>query len=113
MAGEIILYNTEDGSAALQLRAHNGSVWLTQAEMAELFQTSVSNINKPIKGIIAEGEQPPATIELYSRVQAEEQQTIERQVARYGLVRAWYRLNRYFTEALSRAKALEKGVKRK
>ncbi len=85
MAGEIILYTTEDGSAVLQLRAHKGSVWLTQAEMAELFQTSVSNINKHIKGIIAEGEQPPATIELYSRVQTEGQRTIERQVAHYSL----------------------------
>jgi hypothetical protein len=85
MAGEIILYTTEDGSGVLQLRVHNGSVWLTQAEMAELFQTSVSNINKHIKGIIAEGEQPPATIELYSIVQTEGQRTIERQVAHYSL----------------------------
>lgn len=85
MVGEIILYNTEDGSAALQLRARNGSVWLTQAEMAELFQTSVSNINKHIKGIIAEGEQPPATIELYSIVQTEGKRPIERQVAHYSL----------------------------
>lgn len=85
MAGEIILYNTEDGSAALQLRARNGSVWLTQAEMAELFQTSVSNINKHIKGIIVEGEQPEATIELSSIVQTEGQRTIERQVAHYSL----------------------------
>lgn len=85
MAGEIILYNTEDGATVIQLRARDGSVWLTQAEMAELFQTSVSNINKHIKGILADGEQPEATIETYSIVRTEGERSVERQVAHYNL----------------------------
>jgi hypothetical protein len=57
MAGEIILYNTEDGATVIQLRARDGSVWLTQAEMAELFQASKQNISLHIRNILAEGEQ--------------------------------------------------------
>ena len=53
--------------------------------MAELFQTTVSNINKHIKGIIADGEQPEATIEDYSIVRTEGVRRVERQVAHYNL----------------------------
>jgi hypothetical protein len=85
MAGEIIQYQTEDGVTVIRLQARDGNVWLSQADMAELFQTSVSNINKHIKGIIAEGEQPEATIEDYSIVRQEGARTVERQVAHYNL----------------------------
>jgi hypothetical protein len=71
MRGEIILYTTEDGRSAIQLKAKDGSVWLTQAEIAELFDTSVSNINKHIKAIVDEDEQPQATVEHCSIVQIE------------------------------------------
>jgi hypothetical protein len=85
MSGEIILYTTEDGRSAIQLKAKNGSIWLTQAEIAELFDTTVSNINKHIKAIINEGEQPPATIEHYSIVQSEGARSVTRQIAHYSL----------------------------
>lgn len=85
MAGEIILYTTEDGRSAIQLKAKDGSVWLTQIEIAELFDTSVSNINKHIKGIIDEGEQPQATIEHHSIVQIEGARSVSRQIAHYSL----------------------------
>lgn len=54
--GELVLYTTEDGLARLYLRAEDGTVWLTQAELAELFQTSLQNISLHIKNILAEGE---------------------------------------------------------
>ena len=61
--GELVLYPTEDGSARLYLRAEHGTVWLSQMELAELFQTSVPNINIHIKNVLAEGElQGEATI---------------------------------------------------
>ncbi len=85
MSGEIVLYTTEDGRAAIQLKARDGSVWLTQIEIAELFETSVSNINKHIKAIIDEGEQATATIEHYSIVQMEGARSVTRQVAHYSL----------------------------
>lgn len=43
--GELILYSTEDGAATIGLRAIDGTVWLTQLEMAKLFDTSKQNIS--------------------------------------------------------------------
>lgn len=54
--GELILYNTEDGAATIGLRAIDGTVWLTQLEMAELFDTSKQNISLHINNILSEGE---------------------------------------------------------
>jgi len=51
-----VLYATEDGSARFFLRAEGGSVWLSQAELADLFQTSVPNINIHIRNVLDEGE---------------------------------------------------------
>ncbi|MFD0848633.1 virulence RhuM family protein [Sphingosinicella xenopeptidilytica] len=85
MSGEMILYNTEDGVTVVQLQAVNGSTWLSQVQMAELFETTVSNINKHIKAIIDEGEQTEATIEHFSIVQTEGGRSVTRQVAHYSL----------------------------
>ncbi len=54
--GELILYTAEDGSVEIQLRALEGTVWLSQMEMATLFDTSKQNIAKHLKAIFAEGE---------------------------------------------------------
>jgi type I restriction enzyme M protein len=53
--GELILYTAEDGSAAIQLRAEGGTVWLTQLEMATLFDTTKQNISLHIKNILPRG----------------------------------------------------------
>ena len=55
-AGELILYRSEDGRAEIQLRAEGETVWLTQAEMADLFDTSVPNINIHIRNILKDEE---------------------------------------------------------
>lgn len=85
MAGELIQYRTEDGVTIVRLQERGGSVWLSQADMAELFQTTVSNINKHIKAIIADGEQSEATIEEYSIVRPEGTRQVSRQIAHYSL----------------------------
>ncbi|MXW41273.1 MAG: virulence RhuM family protein [Synechococcus sp. SB0668_bin_15] len=54
--GELILYNTEDGAATIGLRAVDGTVWLTQLEMATLFDTSKQNISLHINNILSEEE---------------------------------------------------------
>lgn len=54
--GELILYSTEDGAATIGLRAIDGTVWLTQLEMAELFDTSKQNVSLHINNILSEGE---------------------------------------------------------
>ena len=52
----LVPYATEDGTAQFHLRAEGGSVWLSQIELSELFQTSVPNINIHIKNVLDEGE---------------------------------------------------------
>lgn len=54
--GELVLYATDDGSAKFFLRAEGGTVWLTQLELTELFQTTKQNISLHIKNVLAEGE---------------------------------------------------------
>lgn len=54
--GELILYTTEDGAAAIKLRVADGTVWLTQLELAELFQTSKQNVSLHIRNVLTEGE---------------------------------------------------------
>ena len=53
---EIIMYQTEDGLTKIDARMENETVWLTQAQMAELFQRERSGITKHIKNVFAEGE---------------------------------------------------------
>ena len=54
--GELILYQTEDGATSVQLRVEGGTVWLTQLELAELFQTTKQNISLHVRNILQEGE---------------------------------------------------------
>lgn len=56
MNNQIIIYNTEDGKAKINLKYEDGTVWLSQNEIAELFQTSKQNISKHIKNIFEDGE---------------------------------------------------------
>ena len=70
--GEIILYSTDDGAAEIQLRSVDGTVWLSQIEMAELFQTTPQNITLHIKAIYDELElEETATCKDYLQVRRE------------------------------------------
>ena len=53
---EIILYQTEDGQTKIQVRLEDDTEWLTQSQMAELFQTSIPNVSMHIRNIFREGE---------------------------------------------------------
>lgn len=65
-AGELILYQTEDGRSRIECRFDRGSIWLTQALISELFQTSIPNIIQHIQNILNEGELiPEATTKDY------------------------------------------------
>lgn len=84
--GEIILYATEDGAAEIQLRAVDGTVWLSQAEMAELFQTTKQNISLHVRNILAEGElEPESTVKEYLTVQTEGKRQVKRSMTLYRL----------------------------
>ena len=60
--GELILYTTDDGEAEIGLRAIDGTVWLTQAEMAELFATTKQNVSLHMNNILADGELPAESV---------------------------------------------------
>lgn len=53
---DVIIYNTEDGLTKVELHQQDGTIWLTQLELAELFQTTKQNIAKHIKNVIADRE---------------------------------------------------------
>ncbi len=53
---QLVLYTSEDGQAQVQLRADRGTVWLTQLEMAELFNASKQNISLHLKKLFQDGE---------------------------------------------------------
>lgn len=83
---EIILYQTEDGRTRIEVRLEDESVWLTQIMMADLFQTSVPNINIHIRNILEEGELlAEATIKEYLIVRSEGPRQVTRPVKFYNL----------------------------
>ena len=84
--GEIILYQTEDGRTRIECRFEDETVWLSQALMSDLFQTSVPNINLHIKNILDELElAEQATIKDYLIVRQEGTRTVQRAVKHYNL----------------------------
>jgi hypothetical protein len=84
--GELILYTAEDGSVAIQLRAEDGTVWITQAEMAALFQTTPQNITLHVRAIYAEGELlQAATCKEDLQVRQEGPRQVKRSLKHYNL----------------------------
>ena len=83
--GELVVYRSDDGSTRVQLRAVEGTVWLTQAQIAELYDTSVSNIAHIMRRVLDDGEVTLATIDSESKVQQEGSRTVRREVKIYNL----------------------------
>jgi len=84
--GQIVLYQTEDGRQRIEVRLEGQTVWLTQAAMAELFQTTTPNVNIHLKNIYAEAELiEEATIKEYLIVRSEGARQVERRVKHYNL----------------------------
>ncbi|MDP3294826.1 MAG: virulence RhuM family protein [Nevskia sp.] len=84
--GELILYRSEDAPSRIEVRLEGGSVWLTQAQMAELFQTTVPNINIHLRTIYEDGELvEAATIKDYLIVRREGTRQVSRSVLHYKL----------------------------
>jgi hypothetical protein len=82
----LILYQTEDGRTRIQCRFEDETLWLTQVQVAELFQTSVPNINLHLKAVYAEGELVrEATIKSHLIVQSEGSRQVSRPVLHYSL----------------------------
>jgi len=84
--GDILIYQTEGGQTKIEVRLESETLWLSQAGLAELYQTSIPNINIHIKNIYEEGELlDTATVKDYLIVQNEGNRQISRQVKHYNL----------------------------
>jgi hypothetical protein len=82
----IILYNSEDGETHIQLRTMDGTVWLSQLEIAELFQTTKQNVSLHAKNILEEGElSEAATVKDSLTVQIEGGRSVSRAITHYNL----------------------------
>ncbi len=83
---QLILYTTDDGKSQIQLRADLGTVWLTQLEIAELFDATKQNISLHLKNIFEDGElDAAATIKESLTVQTEGTRQVQRPVTLYNL----------------------------
>lgn len=86
MENEIIIYQTQDGQTKIDVRIENETVWLTQNQMAELFQTTKQNISLHIKNIFEEGElTEDSTVKDYLTVKNEGSRKVSRNVTHYNL----------------------------
>jgi hypothetical protein len=83
---EIILYRMEDGQARVQCRFEDENVWLTQAQIAELFGTTPQNITLHLRAIYAEKElREAATCKDYLQVRSEGARQVQRALRHYSL----------------------------
>lgn len=85
-SSNILIYQTQDGVTKIQVQLTDNTVWLTQADMVELFQSSKSNISEHIKHIYEEGElMMEATVRKFRTVRTEGSRQVERELEHYNL----------------------------
>ena len=84
--GDIIIYKTQDGLTKINVKFEDETVWLTQAQLVELYQTSKSNISEHIKHIFEEGElSQESTVRNFRTVQIEGNREVSREQVYYNL----------------------------
>ena len=95
--GEVLIYRTADGETRLDVRLENDSVWLTQAQIAQLFGTEIPAISKHIRNIFRSGElEREATISILETVRQEGARIVKRRIDTYNLdmiLSVGYRVN--------------------
>lgn len=83
---ELILYTSDDGLTRLDRRVEGENVWLTQLEIAELFQTTKQNVSMHAKNIFEDGElSPEATVKDSLTVRNEGNRQVQRRIQLYNL----------------------------
>lgn len=97
MESNILLYTSDNGDVSIQVRYEDGTFWLTQKRMAELFNVNISTINEHLKRIFSTGElSEEGTIRKFRIVQNEGRRQVAREVAFYPLnaiIALGYRVN--------------------
>lgn len=102
--GKIVIYQTDDGDTKIDVRFVDETVWLTQAQLCELYQTSKSNVSEHIKNIFEEGElEENSTVRKFRTVQNEGERIVTREQLHYNLdmiISLGYRIKSisYFSE---------------
>ncbi|MBQ7663573.1 MAG: virulence protein RhuM/Fic/DOC family protein [Prevotella sp.] len=83
---KIVIYQTEDGETQIDVRLEDETVWLTQAQMVELFQTTKQNVSLHLNHLYKEGElEKEGTVKEYLTVQQEGKRKVSRRVKYYDL----------------------------
>jgi hypothetical protein len=83
---ELILYTSDDGQTRIHLRSEGETVWLSQLEITDLFQTSKQNVSLHAKNIFEDGELlPEATVKESLTVQNEGERQVKRKIVQYNL----------------------------
>ena len=83
---QIVIYQSEDGQTQVDVRLENETVWLTQAQMVELFQTTKQNVSLHVGNVFREGElEQESTVKEYLTVQNEGERKVSRKVKYYNL----------------------------
>lgn len=86
MTSEIVIYQNQEGGIKVDVLLEDETVWLTQAQMCELFQKSKSTISEHIKNIFEEEElESISTVRKFRTVQNEGVRTVERDIENYNL----------------------------
>ena len=84
--GQFLVYQAEDGKLKIDVRLEGETAWLTQAHMAELFQTTVPNVSMHLRNVYAEGElQTATTVKEFLTVRREGNRQVSRAVEYYNL----------------------------
>ena len=84
--GEIVIYRADNGNAKIDVRFVDETVWLTQAQLCELYQTGKANISEHIKNIFEEKElDEESTVRKFRTVQEEGSRTVTRTLTYYNL----------------------------
>lgn len=83
---QIVIYQSEDGQTQVDVRLENETVWLTQAQMVELFQTTKQNVSLHVGNVFKEGElEEKSTVKEYLTVRKEGERKVSRKVKYYNL----------------------------
>ena len=97
MNSEIKIYRSEDGLIKIATKLENETIWMTQAQLVELYSSSKANVSEHIKHIFEEGElDAEATVRKFRTVQTEGNREVSREIDHYNLdmiISLGYRIN--------------------
>jgi hypothetical protein len=84
--GEVLVYEAPDGGVLVEVKCERDTVWLTQRQMGELFETTPENVQMQLRNIFVDGElEEPATAKAFLAVRLEGNRRVQRQLKHCNL----------------------------